>query len=240
MLIWNRGRIHSRRILLASVLCIGGVTFAAPARSSSSALQESNSPASANSQSNVVVAVGDSLTAGFGASPGKTYPEFLEGDLFHSGYPYRVVNFGRDGATTGYGVNSLSAIEKRKPALVIVILGANDRLAGAPMSQTTANLGLIVSSLQSSGSKVILGEQPLSQDYGAGYIQQFQAMFTALAQKYNVPLDTDLYRDITNIPGMLQEDGVHPTDDGYAQLAHNLLPLVQAALIKHPEKKRHH
>lgn len=204
------------------------------------AVQPSSSRAAPdNSQSNLVVALGDSVTAAYGVPPGKSYPDFLEEYLYDSGYPYRVLNFGRNGATTSYGVVSLLAIERRGPALVIVMLGANDKIGGMPISQTATNLDQIVSSLQGSGSEVILAEQPLSQDYGADYIRQFHTMFTVLAQRYHCPLDTDLYRDMTDVPGMLQADGVHPTADGQAQLAHNLLPLVKPALIKHPRRKRH-
>jgi acyl-CoA thioesterase-1 len=190
-----------------------------------------------NSDSNVVVALGDSFTAGYGAPPGKSYPDYLEEYLNNSGYYYKVLNFGRNGASSGEGLKQLTAIEKKKPALVIVILGANDMLDGLPIAQTTANLSSIVSSLQRIGSKVILGELTLSKDYGVGYIQEFHAMFLSLAKQYDVPLDSDLYHDLTGIPGMLQDDQVHATAEGNAQVAQNVLPVVRPMLLKH--RSRH-
>ncbi len=71
--------------------------------------------------------------------------------------------------------------------------------------------------LQRSGSKVILGELTLAKDYGATYIQEFHAMFLSLAKQYNVPLDSELYRDLTGVPGMLQDDKVHATVEGNAR-----------------------
>ncbi|HTU49119.1 MAG TPA: GDSL-type esterase/lipase family protein [Acidobacteriaceae bacterium] len=190
-----------------------------------------------NSDSNVVVALGDSFTAGYGAPAGKSYPDYLEEYLNNSGYYYNVLNFGRNGASSGDGLKQVTAIEKKKPALVVVILGANDMLDGLPIAQTTANLSAIVSSLQRTGSKVILGELTLSKDYGAGYIQEFHAMFLSLAKQYNVPLDNDLYHDLTGIPGMLQDDQVHATAEGNAQVAQNVLPVVRPMLVKH--RSRH-
>ncbi|MGB6113155.1 MAG: arylesterase, partial [Acidobacteriaceae bacterium] len=98
-------------------------------------------------------------------------------------------------------------------------------------------LNAIVSSLQRSGSKVILGELTLSKDYGATYIQEFHAMFLSLPKQYNVPLDSDLYHDLTGVPGMLQDDQVHATADGNAQVAQNVLPVVRSMLVKH--RSRH-
>ncbi|MGC1870599.1 MAG: arylesterase [Acidobacteriaceae bacterium] len=193
--------------------------------------------AAGNSDSNVVVALGDSFTAGYGAPAGKSYPDYLEEYLNNSGYHYNVLNFGRNGATSGDGLKQLAAIEKKKPALVVVILGANDMLRGVSIAQTTANLNAIVSSLQRSGSKVILGELTLSKDYGATYIQEFHAMFLSLAKQYDVPLDSDLYHDLTDVPGMLQDDQVHATAKGNAQVAQNVLPVVRPMLIKH--RSRH-
>ncbi len=193
--------------------------------------------AAGNSDSNIVVALGDSFTAGYGAPPGKSYPDYLEEYLNNSGYYYKVLNFGRNGASSGGGLKQLAAIEKKKPVLVIVILGANDMLDGLSIAQTTANLNAIVSSLQRSGSKVILGELTLSKDYGATYIQEFHAMFLSLPKQYNVPLDSDLYHDLTGVPGMLQDDQVHATADGNAQVAQNVLPVVRSMLVKH--RSRH-
>jgi acyl-CoA thioesterase I len=191
-----------------------------------------------NSDSNVVVALGDSFTAGYGAPTGKSYPDYLEEYLNNSGYYYKVLNFGRNGATSGDGLKQLTAIEEKKPALVVVILGANDMLGGLSIAQTTANLSAIVSSLQRSGSKVILGELTLSKDYGATYIQEFHAMFLSLAKQYNVPLDSALYRDLTGVPGMLQDDQVHATAEGNAQVAQNVSPVVRSMLVKHRSRQK--
>ena len=246
---WRSERNILRRSLrirliagIVTGMAVVGMTAPLFARGSVPANQsQPSAQAIGNADSNVVVALGDSLTAGYGAPPGKSYPDFLEEYLYDSGYPYRVENYGRDGATSVGCARLLGKVEKRKPALVIVIVGANDALSRIPIPQTSTDLEQILSSLQNSGSKVILGEQPLSQDYGAEYIRQYQAMFAALAQQYKIPLDKNLYRDLTNIPSMLQADGVHPTAEGNAQFARNILPLVKSALIKHHRPpKRHH
>ena len=233
-------------VVSVGILIVVAATFQFAAAATLPGMQPLNSsnsgPCSAmvagNSDSNVVVALGDSFTSGYGAPPGKSYPDYLEEYLNNSGYYYKVLNFGRNGASSGDGLKQLTAIEKKKPALVVVILGANDMLDGLSIAQTTANLNTIVSSLQGSGSKVILGELTLSKDYGANYIQEFHAMFLSLAKQYNVPLDSELYYDLTGVPGMLQDDQVHATAEGNAQVARNVSQVVRPMLVKHHSRRK--
>src|SRR5687767_9358227 len=88
----------------------------------------------------VILAYGDSLTAGFGMPAGSGYPEQLQRRLDGLGYKYRVVNMGISGDTTSGGIARLQAALAQKPAIVVLGLGANDGLRGLPVAQTKANL----------------------------------------------------------------------------------------------------
>jgi len=180
----------------------------------------------------VIVAFGDSLTAGYGADTGESYPDYLEKDLNASGYHYQVVNQGISGNTTKDGVDRLQDALSLKPELVIVAFGGNDGLRGLPIANTRDNLDHIVSTLQKSGAKVVLGGITLPPNYGADYIRQFNQTYALLAAKYHVPMLPFLLKNVYGVDGSMQADGIHATDQGNAQVAKNLLPLVEPLLKK--------
>jgi acyl-CoA thioesterase I len=180
----------------------------------------------------VIVAFGDSLTAGFGADTGDSYPDYLEKDLNAMGYRYQVVNQGISGNTTKDGVDRLQDALRLKPVVVIVAFGGNDGLRGLPIASTRENLDRIVSTLLDSGAKVVLGGITLPPNYGPDYIRQFNQTYALLAAKYHVPMLPFLLKNVYGVPGGMQADGIHATDQGNAQVAKNLLPLIVPALKK--------
>jgi acyl-CoA thioesterase I len=180
----------------------------------------------------VIIAFGDSLTAGYGADTGDSYPDYLEKDLNEKGYHYQVINQGISGNTTKDGVDRLQDALRLKPALVIVAFGGNDGLRGLPIASTRENLDRIVSTLLDSGAKVVLGGITLPPNYGPDYIRQFNQTYALLAAKYHVPLLPFLLQDVFGVAGGMQGDGIHATAQGNAQVAKNLLPLIVPQLKK--------
>src|SRR5580692_551405 len=174
----------------------------------------------------VIIAFGDSLTAGYGADPGDSYPDYLQKDLDAKGYHYQVVNQGISGNTSKDGVDRLEDALRLKPVLVIVAFGGNDGLRGLPIASTRENLDRIVATLLHSGAKVVLGGITLPPNYGPDYIRQFNQTYALLAAKYHVPMLPFLLQGVWGVPGSMQADGIHATDQGNAQVARNLLPLV--------------
>ncbi len=180
----------------------------------------------------VIVCFGDSLTAGYGTDPGQSYPDNLQRDLDHLGYRYRVVNAGVSGNTTKDGVDRLKDVLRLKPAVVIVAFGGNDGLRGLPIETTRDNLDRIVSTLKQAGAKVVLGGITLPPNYGPDYIRQFDETYQFVAKKYRVRLMPFILKDVYNVPGSMQRDGIHATAQGNKQVALNLLPLVKPLLKK--------
>jgi acyl-CoA thioesterase-1 len=180
----------------------------------------------------VIVAFGDSLTAGYGTDAGNSYPDFLEQDLNAKSFHYRVVNAGISGNTTKDGIERLDDVLALKPALVIVAFGGNDGLRGLPIDSTRKNLDQIVATLQHAGTKVVLGGITLPPNYGADYIRQFNEIYASLAKQYHVPLLPFLLQDVYGTTGSMQADGIHATAQGNRQVARNLLPLVLPLLHK--------
>jgi acyl-CoA thioesterase I len=180
----------------------------------------------------LLVCFGDSLTAGYGTDPGESYPDDLQKLLDARGYKYHVLNMGISGNTTKDGLDRIQHIIARHPQLVVVEFGGNDGLRGLPIEQTEANLANIIQQLQSGGAKVVLAGITLPPDYGQDYIKKFDAMYPALAMKYQVRLLPFILKDVYGVPGDMQDDATHATAKGNKQVAQNVEALIQPLLKK--------
>ena len=185
-----------------------------------------------NDKRPLIVCFGDSLTAGLGTDPGKSYPDYLQADLDAKGYEYRVVNQGVSGNTTKDGVERVDSIVAMKPAIVVVEFGGNDGLRGFRIEDTRANLDRIVATLKAGGSKIVLAGITLPPNYGPDYIKQFNETYVLLAKKYDAPLLPFLLKNVYGVDGMMQADNTHATAAGNKVVASNILPLVLPLLKK--------
>jgi acyl-CoA thioesterase-1 len=178
----------------------------------------------------VIVAFGDSLSAGFGADPGKSFPDFLQKDLDAAGLKWRVVNAGVSGNTTTDGLDRISEVLAYKPRITIVEFGGNDGLRGFPLETTRANLGQIIQMIQASGSKVLLAGMTLPPNYGGDYITRFGQIYVDLAAKYKIPRIPFLLSDVALRPGLIQQDGIHPTAQGNEIVAKTVMRYLKPLL----------
>ncbi|HLI21557.1 MAG TPA: arylesterase, partial [Stellaceae bacterium] len=135
-----------------------------------------------------ILALGDSLTAGFGLAPDKAFPVQLEARLKADGYDVVVDNGGVSGDTTADGLARLDWAMSDHPAVVLVELGANDMLRGLPPAQAEANLDAILKKLVAAKVKVLLIGMKAAGNWGADYQKSFDAIYPALARKYAVLL----------------------------------------------------
>ena len=186
-------------------------------------------PGPARDDRPAIVAFGDSLTAGFGADAGKSYPDFLQQELDRRGLRYRVVNAGISGETTTDALARLSTVSALKPVVVIVEFGGNDGLRGLPVSTTRSNLDQIVVGLKDSGAAVLLAGMTLPPNYGPEYIASFQRVYSDLAAKDKVALIPFLLEGVAGTSRM-QRDGLHPTADGNRLVAATVMRYLQALL----------
>ena len=183
-----------------------------------------------------IVAFGDSLTAGHGVNRDESYPADLQRDLEARGYRYRVVNLGISGNTTKDGVLRIPEVVQYHPSVVIVAFGGNDGLRGLPIRDTEMNLSAIIVAMQDAHAKVILGGITLPPNYGSDYIAKFNAIYVKASKVYHVPLVPFMLKDVYNVPGSMQDDGIHPTAQGCKQVAKNFLPLLLPMLQKPPHE----
>jgi acyl-CoA thioesterase-1 len=192
----------------------------------------SNRVTPGNDNRPVLVCFGDSLTAGYGADPGQSYPDYLQKDLDRSGYRYRVVNEGVGGNTTKDGADRLPDVLALHPAVVVVEFGGNDGLRGLPISESRHNLDHIVGALKNAGISVAIAGITLPPNYGEDYIRQFDDTYVLVAKKYRVPMIPFLLKDVYGGQGMMQQDGIHATAKGNQVVAENVLNLVKPILKK--------
>lgn len=191
---------------------------------------ETKPPAPADDRP-IILAFGDSLTAGSGVPLGSRYPEMVQAELDKSGYRYRVVNAGIDGDTTGGGVARLQSALDLHPEIVILELGGNDGLRGLPIDSMQANLEEMIVAFQKGGARVILAGMTLPRNYGADYIGTFEKVYPALAAKHKVALIPFFLEGAAGKPE-LNLDEIHPNEAGYRYVTQNVLKYLEPMLKK--------
>ncbi len=179
----------------------------------------------------VIVAFGDSLTAGYGVEPGKSYPDDLQRLIDAAGYQYRIVNLGMSGDTTTDGIQRMPDVLAAKPVIVILEFGGNDGLRGLPVSTTRANLIQMVEGLQRAGIQILLAGMTLPRNYGLDYIQSFEQVYLDVAKQYHLARIPFLLEGVGGHPELVQSDGIHPTAEGCrivsVNVMNNLRPLLK-------------
>jgi len=174
-----------------------------------------------------ILALGDSLTAGYGLPPGAAFPEVLEHMLQAEGYPVRVINAGVSGDTSAQGLARLDWGLAEGPDLALVGLGANDALQGLPPEAMKAILDAILARLGERGVPTLLLGMYSIGNYGQDYARRFNAAFPDLAEKHGLALYPFLLEGVAGKEGLNLGDGLHPNEAGARIIAENLYPLVK-------------
>ena len=167
----------------------------------------------------MIVTFGDSLSAGFGADPGKSYPDYLQKLIDKAGKNYKVYNAGVSGDTTTDGLERLPGILTLKPKIVILELGGNDGLRGIPPATVKSNLDKMTVALQGVGAKVVLAGITLPRNYGPDYLKQFDAVYTQLAAEHHLTRIPFLLAGVATDKKLMQADSIHPTAEGNKKVA---------------------
>lgn len=186
--------------------------------------------AEATRQEKVILAFGDSLTAGYGVAASDAYPARLERLLRAHGFSYRVINAGVSGETTAGGLRRVDWVLQSRPHLVIVELGANDGLRGLPPAAMRDNLGAIIERFQAAGATVVLAGMKAPPNYGAAYGRAFAAVFPDLAAHYRIPLIPFFLEGVAGQDRYNQPDGLHPTSEGYRLIVERIWPVIRPLL----------
>ncbi|MBN9282718.1 MAG: arylesterase [Hyphomicrobium denitrificans] len=184
-----------------------------------------------------LVAFGDSLTAGYGVKASESFPAQLQMALQAKGYKVTVVNAGVSGDTTADGLRRFDWAMQPKPDGVILELGANDALRGIDPKEPSANLDKMLASLKSLDVPVLLTGMKAPNNWGDDYVKAFDAIYTGLATKYDVPLYPFFLDGVALDPGFSQPDGLHPTASGIGEVVKRILPDVEALVQRISQRK---
>ncbi|HEX4848930.1 MAG TPA: arylesterase [Novosphingobium sp.] len=184
-----------------------------------------------------IVALGDSLFAGYGVEPGQSYPARLEAALRARGINARIVNAGVSGDTTSGGLQRVDFVLsglKAPPALVIISLGGNDMLRGLPPAETRANLDAILGKLAARKIPVVVMGMLSAPNWGADHAKAFNAIYPELAKKHGAALVPFFLQAVIDKPELIQADRIHPTAQGLEEMVVATIDPVAKALPVRP------
>lgn len=181
----------------------------------------------------LVLAFGDSLTAGYGLEQGLGFAPQLQATLRRHGVKAEVVDGGVSGDTSEAGKVRLGWTldgMKRKPDLVILELGANDMLRGLDPDLTEANLDAMLGDLERRRIPVLIAGMRAAPNLDPAYVERFGAIYTRLAAKHGAPIYPFFLDGVAAQQGMVQQDGMHPTFDGVKRIVTGIAPAVKREL----------
>jgi acyl-CoA thioesterase I len=186
----------------------------------------------ADGEPTVIVALGDSLTAGYGLPQNQSFPAQLEAALKARGADVRIVNAGVSGDTASAAEKRLDWALPDDAGAVIVELGGNDALQGIPPEGTKAALAKIIEQLKARGLPVLLAGMEAPRNMGEDYVTAFGAIYPDLAAHYDVLLYPFFLEGAALNDGLMQKDGIHPNGKGVAKIVEKMLPKVEELLAR--------
>ena len=178
------------------------------------------------SAAETILVLGDSLAAAYGIDREKGWVSLLAKTLANSS----IVNASISGETTSGGLQRLPALmQKHRPDVLVIELGANDALRGQNLKTTKQNLQNMIDLCQQADKScrtILLGVQ-LPTNYGPAYDALFQKMYRDLAQNNNLSFDPFFIEDVALDPGLMQADGLHPNTEAQPIILKRVLPLFK-------------
>ena len=179
----------------------------------------------------VLLFLGDSLTAGLGVEKQEAYP-FLLGEMLRKDgiNDIRIINGGVSGSTSASAEARLKWYARVKPSVLFLALGANDGLRGLTLEEMEKNLDGVITAAQLTGMSVILAGMELPPNYGDIYTAAFRQVYVDLATRHRVPLIPFLLEGVGGVPALNQADGIHPNAEGHRRIALHVYPILKQHL----------
>jgi len=179
-----------------------------------------------------ILALGSSLTQGYGLPPGTEFTVQLQAALKRSGIDAVVTNAGVSADTSAGGLARLDWSLADHPDAVILELGSNDMLRGTPPAETEKNLRAILSKLKASRTKVLFTGMHAQRNLGAQYVKEFDAIYPRLAKQYGVLFYPFFLDGVALNPKLNQADGMHPNPAGVKVIVTRMLPYVKKLVAR--------
>jgi acyl-CoA thioesterase-1 len=172
-----------------------------------------------------IIAIGDSLTAGYGLNLDDSYPKQLEKKLLENNYNVQIINAGVSGETTAGLLERIDFIKNQKPEIILITIGGNDALRALPVTETEKNISTIVKSLKEvlPANKIFLMQIQAPANLGIAYTRQFNSMYQKIAESQNINLVPFVVPEVFTNQSLMQNDGIHPNPQGYKYLIDNYI-----------------
>lgn len=185
-------------------------------------------------EKNIILFFGNSLTAGMGLEPSEAFPALIQNRLDSLGYNYEVVNAGLSGETTASGKNRIDWVLNQKVDVFVLELGANDGLRGIPLAETRKNLQEIIDIVKKENpdTKIVLAGMQIPPNMGQEYTSEFRSIFPELAEKNDIELIPFLLEGVAGNEDLNQQDGIHPTAEGYKIVRENVWSILKNLVEK--------
>jgi acyl-CoA thioesterase-1 len=185
----------------------------------------------AYSASKTILVLGDSLSAEYGLVRGTGWVPLLQKQLRSENLDAAIVNASISGETSSGGKARVQALlDKHRPAVLVLELGANDALRGLPVTATEANLRSITLAAQKAGAKVLLVGMQIPPNYGGDYTKRFTGIYPKLAQDTGSALVPFLLQGLSNQPQLFQPDRIHPTAEAQPLMLNIVWPHLKPLL----------
>jgi acyl-CoA thioesterase I len=187
----------------------------------------------AQAKPQVLLIVGDSLSAGYGIAPEQTWVHLLTQRLSQSHPQWQVVNASLSGDTSSGGLARLPALlATHQPRVLLLALGGNDGLRGLSLKQLRTHLQAMIAQSHTAGAEVILLGIKIPPNYGQVYTQAFEQVFHDLAREYELPFVAFFLEGVAGDATMMQADGIHPNAAAQEKIMRNIWDTVELSLIK--------
>lgn len=208
--------MHTALVYVRSILFLMATLLALPAAASQ----------------NTLLILGDSLSAAYGVPSETAWVQLLRDRLDNNGLAdWEVVNASISGETTDGGARRLpELLEENDPEVVIIELGGNDGLRGFPPNVIESNLASMIKQIQASGARAVLVGMQIPPNYGERYTQMFSDIYPKLSDRFDTDLVPFFLDGIYNQDGLMQEDGIHPTEEAQHKLLENVWPVIRPIL----------
>ena len=178
----------------------------------------------------LIVALGDSLTEGFGVRKEEAYPFLVEKELLSKGHAVKVVNAGISGSTSASAPSRIKWHIRSKPDIIIIALGGNDGLRGLSVAHMKKNLSKAIELAQAEKIQVLLSGMQIPLNYGKEYTETFREVFYELAELYKLSIIPFLLKDVGGVPSLNQPDGIHPNPEGHKIISVTVLKSLELLL----------
>jgi len=184
----------------------------------------------------IIVAVGDSLTAGYGLSEEESYPAVLGRKLRSEGYECRVINSGVSSETSSGTLSRIDWVLGLNPDIVILETGGNDGLRGVDPDLVEKNIREILLRLNSAEVITVFAGMKMVWNLGPAYVKKFNEIYPRLADESDVVFMPFFLEGVAMKRSLILDDGLHPNAEGYKIIAENIYPYVLEAVIKNQNR----